>query len=204
MANRKGLGVSKKYADGTIHENATGQFMVIDRFTEDDDNIPMLEFQWLTGEKEGKTEVNKEANMAASIHKYQTSRGIPTIVAEPQRIEDNIPFMDKVDMIVHKVDSINEQVEKNRVVINRIGENSEANLDFVHQFFARLQDIESTVVKLSDTMNKQQDTISMLTEQIKRMMDYGKTMANMQEAFLKQQETMNKLIERMPMGGHTG
>jgi hypothetical protein len=63
VANRKGLGVSKKYANGTIHENATGRFMIIDRFAEEDDdkNVPILEFQWISGEKEDKVETNQRS-----------------------------------------------------------------------------------------------------------------------------------------------
>jgi hypothetical protein len=99
MANRKGLGASKKFANGTIHENGSGRFMILDRFADEDGSTPMLEFQWLSGDKERQTEINKEININSSIHKFQVSRGRPTVVAEPQRIEDNLPFMDKIDMM---------------------------------------------------------------------------------------------------------
>lgn len=65
---------SKKFANGTVHENASGQFMIMDRYTKDD--VIMLKFQWLTGAKAGKIEDNKESNINASIYKYQVSRGL--------------------------------------------------------------------------------------------------------------------------------
>ena len=73
MANKKGLGVSRKFADGTVHENGTGRFIILNRF-EGEDGAPWLEFQWLSGEKEGQAETNKEMNMNASIHKFNTIR----------------------------------------------------------------------------------------------------------------------------------
>ena len=41
LANREGLGVSRKYATGSVHESASGKFEITDRYKEDD--LVMLE-----------------------------------------------------------------------------------------------------------------------------------------------------------------
>jgi hypothetical protein len=68
MANRRGLGESRKYANGTIHENASGKFMIKDRFM-DDDGVIMLEIEWLSGDKVGQIETNKEVNISSNNRK---------------------------------------------------------------------------------------------------------------------------------------
>lgn len=164
MANRKGLGVSKKYANGTIHETATGKFIVLDRFAEEDDdkNTPMLEFQWTSGEKEGKIEVNREMNMAASIHKFQTSRGKPTIVSEPQRIEHNVPFMEKIDasyeMTLNTQKGLNEALNKLDMMFNIMQQQEET--------IARLTDQMTKMADQNTLLNKQQDTLNKLIEKM--------------------------------------
>ncbi|WP_108669080.1 hypothetical protein [Peribacillus acanthi] len=69
-----GMKPSKKFANGTIHENGSGRFKVLDRYLEN--NIIMIKYQWLTGENEGKVEVNKEVNVNASIWKFKKVRGL--------------------------------------------------------------------------------------------------------------------------------
>lgn len=45
-----GLKSSKKFANGTIHENGSGKFEILDRFLEN--NIIMLKYKWINGENE--------------------------------------------------------------------------------------------------------------------------------------------------------
>lgn len=164
MANRKGLGTSKKYANGTIHETATGKFMVLDRYAEEDDekNIPMLEYQWISGDKEGKVEQNREMNMAASIHKFATAKGKPTIVAEPQRIEHNVPFMEMIEATYAKVVSNQNAVD---TALDR--------LDWMMK-----------------TMNEQQKTIATLTEQLVKLNDSNALLLKQQATMDKLIEKM--------------
>lgn len=69
------LGISRKFANGTVHENATGMFMIMDRYL-GEDNKPWLKFQWLSGTKVNGIEENKEENVNATLHKFKTTRGI--------------------------------------------------------------------------------------------------------------------------------
>jgi hypothetical protein len=69
------LGKSKKYANGSTHENASGSFQVLDRYLSQE-GIVMLKIEWLTGDKAGQVEENREENINASIYKYEQSRGL--------------------------------------------------------------------------------------------------------------------------------
>jgi hypothetical protein len=141
MANRKGLGASKKFTKGTIHENASGRFMILDRFADEDGSTPMLEFQWLSNDKEGQTEINKEINVNSSIHKFQVSRGRPTVVGEPHRIEDNLPFMDKIDVMAAQL---------------------KQNGQFIELFCDQM-------TKMLTLQEKQQKTIDTLSERVRQL-----------------------------------
>ncbi|MBS4214911.1 hypothetical protein [Neobacillus rhizophilus] len=66
-----GMKPSRKFANGTIHENGSGKFQILDRFLEN--NVIMLKYQWLDS---GEIEVNKEVNINASIWKFQKSHGL--------------------------------------------------------------------------------------------------------------------------------
>jgi len=98
MAKVEGLRISRKYSNGTVHENGTGKLMVLDRYLNDDNEI-MLKFQWMSGEKAGEVEENKEVNINASCHKFQVSRGIKPVLEQP-KIE---PFNEKIDEMLEIV-----------------------------------------------------------------------------------------------------
>ncbi|KRE33412.1 hypothetical protein [Paenibacillus sp. Soil724D2] len=210
MANRKGLGVSKKYANGTIHETATGKFMVIDRFADEDDdsNTAMLEFQWISGEKEGKTEINRESNMAANIHKFQTSRGRPTILAEPQRIEHNVPFMEKIDMMYDILSGFTNYIDQAAAKVmnntSSFGGNVERLIELANSNKEYIDKGMTAIDRLDTMVRQQQASILQLTEQIHSLINHSNVFAHQQDAMYKlqatmamQQETVNKLIEKI-------
>lgn len=66
-----GIRPSKKYANGTIHENASGRFQILDRFL-GKDGIIYMKIQWLST---GQLETNKEVNISASIWKFEKAHG---------------------------------------------------------------------------------------------------------------------------------
>ncbi|WP_075980704.1 hypothetical protein [Bacillus massilinigeriensis] len=68
---QEGIKPSKKYANGTFHENASGRFQILDRFL-GKDGIIYLKIQWVNT---GQIETNKEVNISASIWKYEKARG---------------------------------------------------------------------------------------------------------------------------------
>jgi hypothetical protein len=72
------LGKTRKYKSGSVHENASGKFMILDRYLGDDGRA-WLKYQWLNGTKEGQIEDNKEENINASMYKFRVSRGIKDI-----------------------------------------------------------------------------------------------------------------------------
>lgn len=172
MANRKGLGVSKKYANGTIHETATGKFIVLDRFVEEDDenSNAILEFQWMSGDREGKIETNREMNIAANIHKFQTSRGIPTVASEPQRIEHNVPFMEKIDLMQNQLmynaqilDTFKTQISSLDLKFNTMLSLQEQQFQMIEALTKRVEDLTERNVEL---MSKQQDSMTKLIDKI--------------------------------------
>lgn len=227
MANRKGLGVSKKYANGTIHETATGQFVVLDRFADEDDEqaIPMLEFKWISGEKEGKTETNREMNMAANIHKFQTSRGRPTIQSEPRTIADDINFVEKIDMTYDIVTGLKEHLANDELKIERINRTldevngiksyidkaAQSVMDNNNRFSAKIDDVHDMIVsnreyiantynmitKLENLVLSQQESIIQMTAQIHSLIQHNTTISKQQESMAMQQAVVNKLIEKL-------
>ncbi|PEL13024.1 hypothetical protein [Bacillus sp. AFS017336] len=108
--NRDDMGISRKFAKGSTHQNATGKFTIMDRFRKE--NITYLEFQWLSGEKTGEVEVNKEGNMNASIHKFNASRGITPAVQYTEKVE---PFVEKIDEILDKVEQTRDWLQQTAV-----------------------------------------------------------------------------------------
>lgn len=100
-----GIKPSKKYAIGSVHENGTGSFEIIDRYLQE--NVIMLKFKWLNGEFTGKEDVNKESNINASIWKYKNVRGLNP----SQKTEKNVVF-DRIDEVIDKLDSNSDLMEK--------------------------------------------------------------------------------------------
>lgn len=227
MANRKGLGVSKKYANGTVHETATGRFVVLDRFADEDDekNIPMLEFQWLSGEREGKVETNREMNMAASIHKFQTSRGKPTVWTESKMIDEEITFVEKIDLTFELCKKLEQHVEQDDLKMDRItqtleevygiktyidkaAESVKDNSNNVGSMMksvfenvvSNTKQLEETILKVDSifkVIEEQQATIKQLTEKLSELLQHSTTVAKQQDVITSQQSVMDKLLQKI-------
>ncbi|SEN18709.1 hypothetical protein [Paenibacillus sp. OV219] len=227
MANRKGLGVSKKYTKGSVHETATGRFVVLDRFAEEDDekNTPMLELQWLSGDKEGKTEVNREMNMAASIHKFQSSRGLPTITTETRMIDEEITFVEKIDRLFSicsnlqdhfaydalKVERINQTLDEVHGIkryidnasasimgnSNKVGEMMKNVFESVTANGQGLEEAMTKIQTLNAVVSDQRETISQLTETVNKLLQHSTVVVKQQETMSMQQAILNKLIEKL-------
>ncbi|WP_129691127.1 hypothetical protein [Gottfriedia acidiceleris] len=82
MNNNDGIKPSRKYANGTVHETASGKFKVLDRYLKD--GVIMIKLQWL---ESNVIEENKEVNVSASIYKFQKSRGMNENSALSQPVE---------------------------------------------------------------------------------------------------------------------
>jgi hypothetical protein len=192
MANRKGLGESKKYSTGSIHENASGQFMIKDRYMDDNDVIT-LEIEWLSGDKTGEIESNKEVNISASIHKFQVSRSgryphLPSM--NPQTKEEKIAVVTTIEEIHAMLVANSSNLTINKDRIEEIHGEQNYNKELLE---AGIRKMDS----LHETIQQQQQTISQLSDQIKRMIDHEALLKGSQEAFMRQQETLNKLVEKI-------
>jgi hypothetical protein len=69
MGKNDRINPSRKYANGTEHETASGKFIVLDRYLKHD--FIMLKIQWL---ESGLIEEKKEVNISASIYKFQKNK----------------------------------------------------------------------------------------------------------------------------------
>lgn len=222
MANRKGLGISKKYAKGTVHETATGRFTILDRYADEDDDksIPMLEYQWISGEKDGQVETNREMNIAASIHKFLASRGRPTIMSDtPKTIEEEISFVEKIDktydivsqLVAHleqdeikmaKIDKTLEVVSGFTAIVDvaagKVMENSRTLLHRTEEMMnEHINQAHEMIAKLEGMVLQQQEVISQMTEQMHNMVKHGTMITQQQEQMSMQQNVINKLIEKL-------
>jgi hypothetical protein len=205
MANRKGLGVSKKYTKGSVHETASGRFTILDRYADEDDdkNIPMLEYQWLSGDKEGQVETNREMNISASIHKFQTSRGIPTIQAEPKMIDEEISFVEKIDKTYEVLKNLTEHFSQDEVKINMITNGLEKLDEVLDMHKYNRQHVEKAVQMIKDmeiTVAKNKENIASLTETVRELVHGSMALTQLQETIASQQALINKLIEKLPGG----
>lgn len=173
--NKEDLRVSRKYATGTIHETATGKFVILDRFKNEEGEIT-LEFQWLSGEYEGKVDHNKEVNINATIHKFQVSRGITPQTMPNTRQE---PFIEKIN-------DIHESVLMYEPIIEKIDE----ILETVSQSHEARETLRVKLDEMTETIRMQQTMIQALTETIDRTLERATLME-------KQQSMMEKLIDKL-------
>jgi predicted RNase H-like nuclease (RuvC/YqgF family) len=143
MTMSEGVGIkpSKKFANGSIHENGTGKFEILDRYL--DNNVIMLKYKWLTGEFEGQEETNKEVNINASIWKFQKVRGLTPSERE------------KSDVLETARD-IHEEVEEVRQIVEMIRDFQQENLS----------DYMEHMVKIHDKVHAQATTILALTQKL--------------------------------------
>ncbi|MFF2878368.1 hypothetical protein ACFVR2_18815 [Gottfriedia sp. NPDC057991] len=153
MANKDGIGKSKKYANNSIHENASGTFIILDRYKKDDDI--MLKFEWLSGENTGQVDENKEVNINSSIHKFQVSRGNVTIQDTPKAE----PIFDKIGQILDVVKGIPDDRMKLETLLTLL-DKQQNTLEALAEQVARLQqDRDALFVKQQQLIEKLIDKI---------------------------------------------
>ena len=155
MANRKGLNVSKKFAKGTVHETGTGQFGILDRF-EGEDGQPWLKFEWLSGDKVGKIETNKESNVNANLHKFITNRKASGEMPIT-RVVDDMTIMGKIDMLLKAIEKLSEESLVNGENVKRGMEVALSTRDSVEKLIAQMDRMLSNnelVVRQQEMLNK--------------------------------------------------
>lgn len=135
-----GMKPSKKYALGSIHENGTGRFQILDRFLED--NVIMLKYEWLTGEFAGKVDTNKESNVNASIWKFKNVRGLlPSQQQESSAIED-------------KLDEVLNQLEQRERYIIEFHKEFQAQREMIVSLQAQLAEMQKIGLQNQEMMRK--------------------------------------------------
>jgi hypothetical protein len=202
MANRKGLGKSKKFANGSIHENGTGRFMILNRY-EGEDGQPWLEFEWLSGDKEGTLDSNKEMNMNASIHKFITNKkAAGEIPVEPVIVDtDHLTIMDKMDVLMGTVvdnrvhvsglaDAVLGAIDK-ALLFNK--EQIDGALEVARIQRAQTAELIEKMNILTDIIRERDVTIEKLNATVSALVTHS-TMVN------KQQEMLNKMVDTITGG----
>lgn len=120
MTIATGLGHSKKFSEGTIHENGSGKFQILDRYIEN--NIIILKYQWLSGETEGQIDINKEANINASIWKFQKHRGLLTKESDQPITTDMSNIEARLDMLMEILNKQQQVIEDQNIRFNKLME----------------------------------------------------------------------------------
>ena len=160
MANRKGLNVSKKFANGTVHENGTGQFVILDRF-EGEDGRPWLKLEWLSGDRVGKIETHKESNVNTSMHKFITIRKASGEMPIT-RVVDDMTMMGKIDMSLKAIEKLSEESLVNGENAKRGMEMALSNKDSIERLIAQMDRMLSNnelVIKQQEMLNKMLEKI---------------------------------------------
>jgi anion-transporting ArsA/GET3 family ATPase len=139
-----GIKPSRKYANGSIHENGSGKFEILDRYSEN--NIKMLKYKWLTGENEGTIETNKEVNVNASIWKFKKVRGLTDSDKKNQPSVDD----DLLQEIIEKLDEIQEFQNEFR------------------NFQVANSDTQQSMVEVHEKLSKQTDIIRELLVKLEK------------------------------------
>jgi hypothetical protein len=170
MANRKGLGKSRKFFEGAVHENGTGKFVILNRY-EGEDGRPWLEFEWQTGAKAGEIEQNSEMNINSSIHKFQINRkaaGEEVVIKQGEATGGSVMERLEEALIWHK---------QNNQILNSLAQ-------FVFDYNERQDGLMAVITK-------QAQVIDSLKQEIDRLVLNSNIMS-------KQQEMMDKLINKIP------
>lgn len=184
MANKRGLGTSRKFADGTQHENGTGKFEIINRY-EGEDGKAWLEFQWLTGDRAGQIDRNSEANVNSAIHKFQiTRRAAGKEVDATWETSGPGSGGSVVDMI----ESVSIIVQQNNDLLVQ-------NTDVLTKLSAFIMAYNDRQDGLKGIIEKQMTIMDGFRSEIDKMVAGSKLMAKQQDAMNKQQDTVNKLID---------
>jgi hypothetical protein len=190
------LGKSKKYANGSIHENATGQFQVVDRFLSNE-GIVMLKIEWLTGEKAGQFEENREENINASIYKYEQSRGLLGHIEENNDVvslRDIYNTAQECCRILKWYEQDRKNIQNNlQLMEERLHVQTELILSVQESHKHHAKRIEN-LTDLGDKNNEMIKEIGMMLERNNTLLD---SVNSKSDLISNQQALMDKLIEKI-------
>lgn len=190
---QRGLKPSKKFANGSVHENGTGKFEILDRYL--DNNIIMLKFKWLTGEFEGDTETNKEVNVNASIWKFKKVRGL---TGGDRKVGDgDTPVSDAMEELRDWL----EEAESHR---EEVFKHFEKTTDKLNAHSLQAQEQHKVIISILNRMDEYVDIIDNLTtklierdEQVNRLISLSERNASQIEALVHNYDIATKLIDKM-------
>lgn len=193
-----GIKPSKKFANGSVHENGTGKFEILERFLEN--NVVMLKYRWLTGEFEGQEDTNKEVNVNASIWKFQKVRGL---VGGDNRI-NNLNPSNRNDMYENLI----EKIEEIQAYQHEREEGFMDNMENVHRGITKtleyLEDVMQSRKSTFDQLDRMQSEILHLTksvedknQNISKLMELAKINQEQISHLTSQYDIATKLIEKM-------
>jgi hypothetical protein len=183
-----GIQPSKKYAVGTVHENGTGKFTILDRYLDQNDGKTiMLKIQWLDT---GDIDVNKEVNINASIWKFQKRHGL---LDSPSSDEDRQPITlqdldDKLGSIYNLSEIINEE---RRALTAKV----EDVLEISDKTFKRLEIGDGYFKDIFEIIKTQNATIEQQTKLLKDLMTVVTANSNKMNTLAKDLETISKDVE---------
>lgn len=173
MANKAGLGVSKKFTVGSIHESASGTFNILERYAGDEGQA-WLKIEWLSGGKAGQIEDNKEVNVNASIHKFQVSRGRSGETGMTHR--QGMPFLDRLDKLI--------ELSEHNIEV------SASNSEVLQSSIQWRESVDERMLLFKTIIDRQQDTINTLARQMNHLIEHNNLLQ-------KQQDALNKLIDKL-------
>jgi uncharacterized coiled-coil protein SlyX len=180
------LGKSRKYYTGATHENASGKFQILDRYLGDDEK-PWLKFQWLSGDKEGEIEENKEENINASLYKFRVSRGMQ-VVGDGYTESGDPPVTlkdihDKVENIGQRIAVFEERHQAGRDRIKKYEDMMKHQQDVIDDIMKRVEENHRLVkARISD--------FDLLLQKVDEN-------NNTMQELLGYKELMGKLIDKM-------
>jgi hypothetical protein len=164
---QEGIKPSKKYANGTFHENASGRFQILDRFL-GKDGVIYLKIQWVVT---GQIETNKEVNVSASIWKYEKARG----KVNPPEEKPPIPEVTFSD-ILEKIETLEE---------------------YLHDAHGNREGILDSFKKLQEDVHDLREQVKDKNAKIDRLLEMQKTNQEQITILIKQNDLASKLIEKM-------
>lgn len=197
MATERGLKPSKKFANGTVHENGTGKFEILDRFLED--NIIMLKFKWLNGEFEGQVETNKEVNVNASIWKFKKVRGLVG-KDKDEEVSNNEAF-EEIKELLEEANEHREEVYRHMETQNNKAMEQQDTmikmLNTMDKFIKEREDQINHMENLEERIARLDKQLHDSKIQIDRLVSLAETNAVIIDKLTSQYDIASKLIDKM-------
>lgn len=190
------LGKSKKYANGSIHENASGTFQILDRYLSPE-GVVMLKIEWLTGSNAGQIEDNKEENVNASIYKYEQSRGLLGSIEENK---DVVTLKDIYDLLedMHRINKIYE--EDRRAIVNErklMEEKLHAQTTLISDIAKQLHLNTEMIKYLGESGDKRDEHIREIANTVDKNTMLIEAITNNVTLLQNQQKMIDKLLEKI-------